>query len=191
LAFLAAETDFTAQASEAGQSSETTEQLQSTEQQTYVFGNWGGLRNWLSNHGVDLDLSYLSESAWDVAGGKSRGGTYAGQENLKLDLDGEKLVGLNGFSTHIDVVSRQGQNVSSQYVGDILFQAQQIYGSPAVEAAYIHLGYLYFEQKLFDDNVDLKAGTPPRLHAAGTDRHFLPEQVLAFKFRVTSRQSMV
>jgi porin len=131
---MAPETDFTAQASENRQSSETTEQLRSAEQQTYVFGNWGGLRNWLSNHGVELDLSYLSESAWDVAGGKARGGTYAGQENLQLDVDWQKLVGLNGFSTHIDIVSRQGRNVSSQYVGDILFQAQQIPSTTVIRA---------------------------------------------------------
>jgi carbohydrate-selective porin OprB len=98
-------------------SSETTERLKLPGQQPYIFGDWGGLRTWLNSHGIDLNASYLSESAWDVAGGMARGGTYAGQENLRLSLDWEKIANLNGFSTHIDVVSRQGRNVSTAYVG--------------------------------------------------------------------------
>jgi porin len=138
--------------------SETSETLKFTEQSAYILGDWGGLRTWLSNHGIDLGVSYLSESAWDVAGGMARGGTYAGQENLKLDLNWEKIANLNGFSTHIDLLSRQGRNVSTAYVGDVLFQAQEIYGSQAVEQASLHLAYFYLEQRLFSDNVDLRAG---------------------------------
>jgi hypothetical protein len=55
-----------------------------TGQPSFVFGDWGGLRSWLNDYGIDLDLSYLSEPAWNVAGGKAPGGTYAGQENLSL-----------------------------------------------------------------------------------------------------------
>jgi porin len=87
------------------------------------------------------------------------GGTYAGQQNLSVDLDWEKIANINGFSTHIDFVSRLGSsNVSSQYVGDVLFQAQEIYGSPSVVQAFTHLAYFYLQQQLFDGNVDLKAG---------------------------------
>lgn len=139
-------------------SSETTERLKLPGQQPYIFGDWGGLRTWLNSHGIDLNASYLSESAWDVAGGMARGGTYAGQENLRLSLDWEKIANLNGFSTHIDVVSRQGRNVSTAYVGDVLFQAQEVYGTPSVEQALAHLAYFYLEQTLFGGNVDLKAG---------------------------------
>jgi hypothetical protein len=68
------------------QNSPSLQSFPGTGQQSYVFGAWGGLPSWLSNHGIDLGLSYLSEPAWDVAGGMARGGTYAGQENLSLDL---------------------------------------------------------------------------------------------------------
>jgi porin len=144
------------------------QQQESSERQSYVFGDWGGWRSWLTNHGIDLGFSYLSESAWNVAGGKAPGGTYAGQENSSLDLDWEKIVSLNGFSTHIDFVSRQGRNVSSEFVGDVLFQAQQIYGTAAVERAFIHLAYFYVEQQLFNGNVDLKAGRLPVRNDFGT-----------------------
>jgi porin len=168
LALIASATDTTAQTSEQEQSSETSERLLSAEAQAHLFGDWGGLRSWLGNHGIEFDLSYLSESAWDVAGGKAPGGTYAGQENLRVDLKWEKLANLNGLSTHIDVVSREGSNVSTQYVGDVLFQSQEIYGSPAVEQAYVHLAYFYFEQTLLDGNVNLRAGRIPVRNDFGT-----------------------
>jgi porin len=150
------------------QSSLSIQPSPSSGQQSFVFGDWGGLRSWLSNQGIDLGLGYLSENAWDVAGGKSRGGTYAGQENLSFDVNWEKIASLNGFSTHVAFVSRQGSNVSSEYVGDVLFQAQEIYGSAAVERAYIHLAYFYLEQQLFNGNVDLNAGRIPVRSDFGT-----------------------
>jgi porin len=151
------------------QNSPSLQAFPSTGQQSFVFGDWDGLRSWLRNHGIDLGLSYLSESASDVAGGMARGGTYAGQENLSLDLDWEKIASINGFSTHIDVVSRAGSsNVSSRYVGDVLFQAQEIYGSPTVVDAFAHLAFFYFEEQLWNGNVDLRAGRLPVRNDFGT-----------------------
>jgi carbohydrate-selective porin OprB len=98
------------QQEEVSQNSPDPQFFPGTSQQSFVFGDWGGLRSWLSNRGVDLGLSYLSESAWDVAGGMARGGTYAGQEKLSLDLDWGKIASINGFSTHIDVVRRAGSS---------------------------------------------------------------------------------
>lgn len=157
------------QLEEISQNSSSLQSFPGTGQQSYVFGDWGGLRSWLSNQGIDLGLSYLSEPAWDVAGGMARGGTYAGQENLSLNLNWEKIANINGSSTHIDFVSRLGSsNVSSKYVGDVLFQAQEIYGSPSVVQAVTHLAYLYGEQQLFNGNVDLKAGRIPVRNDFGT-----------------------
>jgi porin len=140
-----------------------------TGQQSAVFGDWGGVRGWLSSQGIDLGVSYLSESAWNVAGGLASGGTYAGQENVSLDLNWEKIASIEGFSTHIDFVSRLGSsNVSSKYVGDVLFQAQEIYGSPTVVQAFAHLAYFYLEEQLFNGGVDLKAGRIPVRNDFGT-----------------------
>ena len=165
-------TGLTTQAPQQEQISQNSPGLQSfpgTGQQSFVFGDWGGLRSRLSNQGIDLDLSYLSEPAWNLAGGMAPGGTYAGQENLSLDLDWEKIAGINGFSTHIDFVSRLGSsNVSSKYVGDVLFQAQEIYGSPSTVEAPVHLAYFYLQQELFDGNVDVKAGRIPVRNDFGT-----------------------
>jgi porin len=88
---------------------------------------------------------------------------------VRLDLNWEKIASVNGFSTHIDFVSRLGSsNVSSKYVGDVLFQAQEIYGSPSVVQAVAHLAYFYGEQQLFNGNVDLRAGRLPVRNDFGT-----------------------
>ena len=164
--------DLMTKASQQEQVSQDSPNLQSLPglgQQSFVFGDWGGLRSWLNNKGIDLGLSYLSEPAWNLAGGIAPGGTYAGQENLTLDLNWEKLASISGFSTHVDFVSRLGSsNVSSRYVGDVLFQAQEIYGSSSVVQAPIHLAYFYLEQQLFNGNVDLKAGRLPVRNDFGT-----------------------
>lgn len=132
--------------------------LPDTGQQASILGDLAGLRTWLDNRGIDLGLGYLSESAWNVSGGKALGGTYAGQENLSLDFDWEKIASLDGFYTHIDFVSRQGRNVSRKFAGDDLFQAQEIFGSEAVVRAFIHLAYFYSEQQLINGDVDIKVG---------------------------------
>jgi carbohydrate-selective porin OprB len=90
--------DLMTQASQQEQVSQDSPNLQSLPglgQQSFVFGDWGGLRSWLNNKGIDLGLSYLSEPAWNLAGGIAPGGTYAGQENLSLDLNWEKLANIN------------------------------------------------------------------------------------------------
>ena len=56
------------QQEEISQNSSSLQSFSGTGQQSYVFGDWGGLRSWLSNQGIDLGLSYLSEPACNLAG---------------------------------------------------------------------------------------------------------------------------
>jgi porin len=156
------------QQEEISQDSPSLQALPGTGQQSYVFGDWGGLRSWLSNHGIDLDLSYLTNlhgtlpAAW-------RPEVPTRGRRICASTSREKIASINGFSTHIDFVSRLGSsNVSSKYVGDVLFQAQEIYGSPSVVQAVTHLAYFYGEQQLFNGNVDLKAGRIPVRNDFGT-----------------------
>jgi porin len=165
-------TDLTPPTPEQEQTSRNSPSLESfpgTGEPSFVFGDWGGVRSSLSHQGIDLGLSYLSEPAWNIAGGKALGGTYAGQQNLSVDLDLDKIASINGLSTHCDFVSRWGSsNVSSKYVGDVLFQAQEIYGPPSVVEAPVHLAYFYLQQQLFDGDINLKAGRIPVRKDFGT-----------------------
>jgi len=139
------------------------------EVQERVFGTWAGWRTRLHDWGLDVELSYLGETAWNAAGGKRQGVDYAGQEEAKLALDWGKIAGLRGFSTHVDFVNRNGRSTSADYVGDDLLAAQEIFGGGGDVLA--HLAFLYAEQKLSGGALDLKAGRLPVL----LDFGYLPD----------------
>ncbi|MBV8337978.1 MAG: carbohydrate porin, partial [Alphaproteobacteria bacterium] len=61
-----------------------------------LFGDWGGLRAYLADHGVDLELSYINESAVNVRGGDSREAAYADQFYFGGWLDLKRLLGVPG-----------------------------------------------------------------------------------------------
>ena len=122
----------------------------------HLFGDWGGARTYLDNLGMDLNVDWTSESAGNVAGGLRQGFDYAQQIGVQLDVDWQKLAGITGFSTHLAVVNRAGRNLSSDYIGDRVLQAQEIFGAGFDMA--VHDVWLYGEQNLFDDRVDIVLG---------------------------------
>lgn len=122
----------------------------------HLFGDWGGVRTYLGNLGIDLSLDYTTESAANIAGGLRRGVDYAHQIGIQLDMDWQKLAGIQGFSTHLAVVNRAGRNLSSDDIGDRVLQAQEIYGAGFDMA--LHDVWLYGEEKLFDGRIDAVFG---------------------------------
>jgi porin len=122
----------------------------------HLFGDWGGLRSYLDNLGIDLSVDYTTESGANVAGGLRRGADYAHQIGIQIDVDWEKLAAIPGFSTHMVVVNRAGRNLSSDYIGDRVIQAQEIFGAGFDMA--LHDVWLYGEERLFDGRVDAVLG---------------------------------
>ncbi len=112
----------------------------------HLFGDWNGLRTDLGNYGINLNLDYTTESAGNVAGGPRQGLDYAHQIGLQFDVDGEKLADIPGFSTHMVVVNRAGRNLSSDYIGDNVLQAQEIFGAGFDMA--VHDVRFYGEERL-------------------------------------------
>ena len=123
---------------------------------SHLLSDWGGVRTYLGDLGINLLLDYTAETAWNVSGGQRRGADYAHQFGLQADIDWGKLAGIPGFSTHAVFVNRAGRNASADYIGDSVIQAQEIYGAGFNMAA--KLVYLYGEQKLWNDRIDLAAG---------------------------------
>lgn len=122
----------------------------------HLFGDWGGLRTKLADHGVDLQVDYTLEMAGDVSGGLRRGADYAHQVGLAANIDWEKLASIPGLSTHTVFVNRAGRNASADYVGDPVIQAQEIYGAGFNVGAKLVL--FDAEEKLWDGLVDVAAG---------------------------------
>ena len=134
------------------QAAEVTEVALPPETPQHLFGDWGGARSYLNNLGIDFSLDYTTESAGNVSGGLRRGVDYAHQIGLQIDIDWQKLAGIPGFSTHLAVVNRAGRNLSSDYIGDHVLQAQEIFGAGFDMA--VHDVWFYGEEKLFAGRVD-------------------------------------
>jgi porin len=122
----------------------------------HLFGDWDGFRPYLSNFGIDLNVDFITESGANVSGGLRRGVDYADQIGVRLDVDMEKLADIQGFSLHMMLVNRAGRNLSTDYIGDRVSQAQEIFGAGFAMA--VHDVWAYGEEKLLDGRVDAVFG---------------------------------
>lgn len=125
-----------------------------------VLGDPFGARNWLYDKGVDLTLTYLSETLANVAGGRRSGMDYSHQVTMGVDVDLEKLLGAKGLSFRMLGVQRAGRDVAKDYISHLtLFEPQQDFG---VGGNVIYrLVQLYAQQKLAHNRVIITAGYYP------------------------------
>jgi porin len=134
----------------------------------HIFGDWGGLRTKLEDLGIIYSLAYTAESVVNTLGGLRTGADYAHQIGLWVDVDWEKLAGIQGFFTHTSIINRAGRNASADYIGDTVIQAQEIYGAGFGAGA--KLVWFYGEQKLANDRINIAFGR----FAPGTDFNASP-----------------
>ncbi|GBR00153.1 hypothetical protein GLI01_27890 [Gluconacetobacter liquefaciens] len=129
---------------------------------THMFGDWGGVQPWLQKRGLYFALDVYEDVAGNVAGGKRRAYSDAGQVGSTLDVDWQKLLNggawSNDFWLHLLVVNGHGTNLSRLY-GDNSNQVQQIYGSRGNVVA--HLVWAYFEKAWLHRKIDLAVGWVP------------------------------
>ena len=57
----------------------------------FLLGDWGGLRTRLHERGVDFQLNYFSEPAYNVSGGDKRLLRYADQFTADASFDLDRL----------------------------------------------------------------------------------------------------
>ena len=92
----------------------------------YLFGDWGGLRTDLSNHGIDFEFFYGGSFPDNLSGGARRGGVYQGAFLMDMTLDSQKLVGYEGGTFNVSALWLNGDkpfstfaNGMPNYVGDL------------------------------------------------------------------------
>jgi porin len=119
-----------------------------------IFGDWGGLRSSLADHGIDLELSYINEFATNVRGGASQETADAEQIYFGGSLDLEHLFAVPGAKLVFSLTDRNGDSLSVKAKLNTLLEVQEIYG----EGNYVRLNQLYWDQQLFDRRVELKFG---------------------------------
>ena len=118
----------------------------------HLLGDWYGTRTWLEDRGIAPTLTFVTDSLGNPSGGKEQGFTTANNVGLDLNFDLEKLCGLEGGSFLLSMSYRFGGSLSANYLHNA-FTVQQVFGGET-----FHLINLAFQQKLFDDRVELRIG---------------------------------
>jgi len=119
-----------------------------------LLGDWGGLRTFLTDHGVDLTLGYINEVATNVRGGASQETQDAEQIYFGGALDLQRIFALPGTKLIFSLTDRNGQSLSVKAKLNTLLEVQEIYG----EGNYLRLNQFYWDQQLFDNFLELKFG---------------------------------
>jgi porin len=114
-------------------------------------GNWLGTRDVLKGWGINPTVYYATDLQASVAGGLRRGEAYAGQLNVEIDANLEKLAGLSGLRFDVSGAWSSGTDLSLD-IGNTFTVAQYF------EGRQVRLANMYFEQSLFDGRLALKAG---------------------------------
>jgi porin len=112
----------------------------------------GGSRAALARKGVTYQLDYIGETFSNVSGGMRQGAVYEGRLDFIFDADLQKLAGWTGAAAHFNVFQIHGKELSRDYVGNLM-PISNIEALPATR-----LYEAWFEQKLFDDKLALRAG---------------------------------
>lgn len=121
--------------------------------QSTLLGDWWGLRPLLDDYGINFSLHQTSDYVGNTSGGIRQGFVYNGLLNLEVDFDLNKSLGWRDAKLHISGYAIQGQNLSTQYVGNIM-TVTNVEANPSVGK----VGELWLEQKLLEDRLQLRAG---------------------------------
>jgi porin len=117
-----------------------------------LLGDMGGLRPLLDKYGVTLTLQEQSEILGNVSGGRRRGFEYDGLTTATLQADTQRAFGLYGGLFNASALQIHGRNLSTDNLLTLQFAS-------AIEAERAtRLWELWYQQKFFDDKIDVKIG---------------------------------
>ncbi|HDR8969029.1 carbohydrate porin [Burkholderia vietnamiensis] len=132
-----------------------------------LFGNIGGLRDVLGEHGVTLNLQETSEYLYNAAGGTQRGGAYQGLTQFGFTVDAQKAIGLPGGTFNVSGLQIHGTNLTSRYL-------QTLQTATGIEAnSTTRLWELWYQQAFFDGKADVRIGQQ------SVDQEFMVSQYAA------------
>ncbi len=126
--------------------------LSSFSSRQYMTGSWGGYRDRIVEWGLTPTINYETTILGNPAGGERKGFKYAGQLNLYLDFDLEKLLGVKGTRFVSSVSWASGQSLSSDYIGNY-FAVSSIFSGNSVR-----LYQFFLESNLWNDLLTVALG---------------------------------
>jgi porin len=119
-----------------------------------LLGDWDGLRSRLYQRGIDFQLGYTSELAYNPQGGNRHLARTADQVAVGTTFDLSKLIAWPGGTFQFTITDRNGQNLSDVADLHTLQQVQEIYGRGSTW----RWTQFWYDQALFDGKLDLKLG---------------------------------
>ena len=120
--------------------------------QQYMPGEWGGLREKLSDSGITFKATFVCDVLSNPYGGREQGIRYDHSMGLDINVDLEKAAGWKGLQFRVSGLYREGQNLSADKI-DNTFTVTSIYGSEQ-----LRFYGLYLDQALMDDRLHIRFG---------------------------------
>ena len=125
--------------------------MQAAARDTFT-GDWDGLRPWLSEKGVDVQVTYSGSFTSHLSGGFRTGTDWQGLLDVALEFDLEKLAGWKNTLFHAEGLWVQGNDPSSEYIGNF----DEVSGIAGV--ATIRPYQFWLQRQFYQDKLTLKAG---------------------------------
>src|SRR5258708_5654491 len=94
----------------------------------WLLGDWGGERTHLQQKGLDFQIGYVSETAYNAGGGSGQGTRYTDQWAFGATLDLQRLVGVHDARFQVTLTDRNGRNLTTDKNLGTLQQVQEVYG---------------------------------------------------------------
>lgn len=113
------------------------------------FNEW---HDGLANKGLNFGATYIADNIGNVSGGVSRGAIHFGRLDLSVDADLDKLVGWTGGRFYANGYVIYGRGLTRNYIYN-LATISEIEALPDQR-----LYNAYFEQSLFNDRLNIRAG---------------------------------
>ncbi len=134
------------------------------EDRKYLFGDWGGERQRLSERGVKLDVQYISDSLWNLRSVQKERLAEWSRVRGTLDIDFSKLTHTPGLRFHITAPWQAGGNLG-KYLGTIAEP------SSMASANTFRLDSWWFEQRVSRDRVVFRLGQFAAQDSYGTQHY--------------------
>jgi porin len=112
----------------------------------------GLLPNPFQKDGVKFAATYIGETLGNASGGLKQGAIYEGRLNLAVDVDLQKLAGIDKLTFHANMFQIHGDGLSRDYLGNYLV----VSGIEALPSTRLYEAY--FEKQWGDKKVSLKFG---------------------------------
>jgi len=122
--------------------------------QPWLTGTWGGYRTDLFDKGIDLQLVYVTESAYNAGGGIRQLVDYADQIAFGTTLDLKRILGLHDALIQITYTSRAGRNLVEDAQLGSFQPVQEVYGRGQT----VRLTQMWFEQMYLNRTVSWRGG---------------------------------